>query len=106
MENKPEYTLSHETFMDDIVDVLHTLDDRELKIIAYRTGLKDGARRNVYEVGSEFNISAEQVSEMELNALRKLCHPTRTRRLRKIFDILSKEKVVRTFNICGNSDGG
>jgi RNA polymerase primary sigma factor len=99
MENKPEYTLSHASFIDDIADALHTLDDHELKIIAYRTGLKDGARRNVYEVGSEFNISAEQVSEMELNALRKLCHPTRTRRIRKIFEILSQEKVVRTFNV-------
>src|SRR3989338_4243596 len=76
---------------DEIASVLHTLDDRERKILELRFGIHDGTTRTLEEVGSEFSVTRERVRQIESKALRKLRHPTRSRRLKAFLDMAVKE---------------
>ena len=76
---------------DEIAGVLHTLDERERKILELRFGIHDGTTRTLEEVGSEFNVTRERVRQIESKALRKLRHPTRSRRIRQFLDMAAKE---------------
>ena len=65
-------------------DVLLTLTEREEKVIRLRCGIGDGYPRTVEEVEHVFNVSGEQVQKIETKAIRKLHHPTRSRKLKEI----------------------
>ena len=75
---------------DEIISVLETLDERERKILELRFGLTDGTTRTLEEVGSEFNVTRERVRQIESKALRKLRHPTRSRRIKQFIDMAAK----------------
>lgn len=65
-----------------LVDVLGTLTEREQKVLRLRFGLDDGRARTLEEVGKEFNVTRERIRQIEAKALRKLRHPSRSRKLR------------------------
>ena len=67
-------------------DVLSTLTDREQKVLRLRFGLDDGRARTLEEVGKEFNVTRERIRQIEAKALRKLRHPSRSRKLRDYLD--------------------
>ncbi|RJQ37620.1 MAG: sigma-70 family RNA polymerase sigma factor, partial [Dehalococcoidia bacterium] len=62
--------------------VLSTLNPREQRIIQLRFGLEDGQSRTLEEVGKVFNVTRERIRQIEAKAIRKLRHPTRSRKLR------------------------
>jgi RNA polymerase primary sigma factor len=62
--------------------VLDSLTGRERRVLQLRFGLKDGRARTLEEVGKEFNVTRERIRQIEANALRKLRHPSRSRKLR------------------------
>ena len=63
-------------------EVLGTLTDREEKVLRLRFGLNDGRQRTLEEVGREFHVTRERIRQIEAKALRKLKHPTRSKKLR------------------------
>ncbi|MCR5701850.1 MAG: RNA polymerase sigma factor RpoD [Lachnospiraceae bacterium] len=65
-----------------LVEVLSTLTEREQKVLRLRFGLDDGRNRTLEEVGREFNVTRERIRQIEAKALRKLRHPSRSRKLR------------------------
>ena len=67
-------------------DVLDTLSDRERRVIILRFGLLDGRQRTLEEVGQEFDVTRERIRQIETKALRKLRHPTRSRRLKDFLE--------------------
>lgn len=79
---------------DEIGSVLETLDERERKILELRFGIADGTTRTLEEVGSEFNVTRERVRQIESKALRKLRHPTRSRRVKQFLDMAAKEDEI------------
>ncbi len=64
------------------MEVLDTLSDREKKVLMLRFGLEDGRPRTLEEVGKEFNVTRERIRQIEAKALRKLRHPSRSKKLR------------------------
>ena len=69
-----------------LVEVLGTLTDREQKVLRLRFGLDDGRARTLEEVGKEFNVTRERIRQIEAKALRKLRHPSRSRKLKDYLD--------------------
>jgi len=67
-------------------DVLSTLTDREEKVLKLRFGLVDGRQRTLEEVGREFNVTRERIRQIEAKALRKLRHPSRSKKLKDFLD--------------------
>ena len=67
-------------------DVLSTLTDREEKVLRLRFGLEDGRSRTLEEVGREFDVTRERIRQIEAKALRKLRHPSRSKRLKDFLD--------------------
>ncbi|KAB1437644.1 RNA polymerase sigma factor RpoD [Candidatus Galacturonibacter soehngenii] len=65
-----------------LMEVLETLTDREQKVLRLRFGLDDGRARTLEEVGKEFNVTRERIRQIEAKALRKLRHPSRSRKLK------------------------
>jgi RNA polymerase primary sigma factor len=78
----PPEVASYQLLKDQIDDVLSTLTPRERKILQLRFGLEDGRSRTLEEVGKEFNVTRERIRQIEAKALRKLRHPTRSRKLK------------------------
>lgn len=64
---------------------MDTLSEREQKVLALRFGLEDGKPHTLEEVGREFQVTRERIRQIEAKALRKLRHPTRSRKLRDFF---------------------
>ena len=71
---------------DQLVEVLGTLTEREQKVLRLRFGLDDGRARTLEEVGKEFNVTRERIRQIEAKALRKLRHPSRSRKLKDYLD--------------------
>ena len=69
-----------------LLEVLSTLTDREQKVLRLRFGLDDGRARTLEEVGKEFNVTRERIRQIEAKALRKLRHPSRSRKLKDYLD--------------------
>ena len=69
-----------------LMDVLDTLTPREEKVLKLRFGLEDGRARTLEEVGKEFNVTRERIRQIEAKALRKLRHPSRSKKLRDFLD--------------------
>ena len=76
------YTLLHEQLM----EVLGTLTEREQKVLRLRFGLDDGRPRTLEEVGKQFHVTRERIRQIEAKALRKLRHPSRSRKLKDYLD--------------------
>ena len=76
------FTLLHEQLM----EVLDTLTEREQKVLKLRFGLVDGRPRTLEEVGKEFNVTRERIRQIEAKALRKLRHPSRSKKLKDYLD--------------------
>ena len=67
-------------------DVLSTLTDREAKVLKLRFGLEDGRSRTLEEVGKEFDVTRERIRQIEAKALRKLRHPSRSKKVKDFLD--------------------
>jgi RNA polymerase primary sigma factor len=78
----PPDAASHQLLKDQVMEVLASLTPRERKVLELRFGLEDGRSRTLEEVGREFNVTRERIRQIEAKALRKLRHPTRSRKLR------------------------
>ena len=78
----PEEFATNEMLKDEIFQVLETLTEREEKVIRLRFGLEDGKPRTLEEVGQMFGVTRERIRQIEAKALRKLRHPSRSRKLR------------------------
>ena len=78
----PEEFATNEMLKDEISQVLETLTEREEKVIRLRFGLEDGKPRTLEEVGQMFGVTRERIIQIEAKALRKLRHPSRSRKLR------------------------
>ncbi|MCG2686465.1 sigma-70 family RNA polymerase sigma factor, partial [Candidatus Parcubacteria bacterium] len=79
---KPEDAASYELLKNHIEEVLHTLNPREQKVLELRFGLKDHRPRTLEQVGTVFGVTRERIRQIEAKALRKLRHPSRSKKLR------------------------
>ena len=82
----PAEVASHTLLKEQLGDVLSTLTEREEKVLRLRFGLEDGRSRTLEEVGKEFNVTRERIRQIEAKALRKLRHPSRSKRLKDFLD--------------------
>jgi RNA polymerase primary sigma factor len=82
----PADAASHQMLKEMVMDVLNSLTLRERKVLELRFGLEDGRSRTLEEVGNEFKVTRERVRQIEAKALRKLRHPSRSKRLKDYLD--------------------
>ena len=82
--SEPSEAASYTLLKEQLIDVLDTLTPREEKVLKLRFGLEDGRTRTLEEVGKEFNVTRERIRQIEAKALRKLRHPSRSKKL-KVF---------------------
>ena len=80
--SEPAEAASFTLLREQLVDVLSTLTPREEKVLKLRFGLEDGRTRTLEEVGKEFNVTRERIRQIEAKALRKLRHPSRSKKLK------------------------
>ena len=78
----PSEAASHQLLKEQVQDVLNSLTPREQKVLVLRFGLEDGRSRTLEEVGREFNVTRERIRQIEAKALRKLRHPSRSKKLK------------------------
>ena len=84
--DSPDVFASKQLLKDEINNVLQLLTERESKVLQLRFGLIDGKNRTLEEVGKEFNVTRERIRQIEAKALRKLKHPTKSKRLKDFID--------------------
>lgn len=82
----PQDAASHTLLKEQLNEVLDTLTPREEKVLRLRFGLEDGRSRTLEEVGKEFNVTRERIRQIEAKALRKLRHPSRSKKLKDFLD--------------------
>lgn len=82
----PADVASHTLLRETLNNVLDSLTPREEKVLRLRFGLEDGRSRTLEEVGKEFNVTRERIRQIEAKALRKLRHPSRSKRLKDFLD--------------------
>ena len=82
----PADAASHILLKEQLAEVLDTLTPREEKVLRLRFGLEDGRSRTLEEVGKEFNVTRERIRQIEAKALRKLRHPSRSKKLKDFLD--------------------
>ena len=82
----PADAASHTMLREQLMEVLDTLTPREEKVLRLRFGLEDGRSRTLEEVGKEFNVTRERIRQIEAKALRKLRHPSRSKKLKDFLD--------------------
>ncbi len=82
----PAEAASHQLLKEQVEDVLESLTERERKVLQLRFGLDDGRSRTLEEVGKEFHVTRERIRQIEAKALRKLRHPSRSRKLKDYLD--------------------
>ena len=80
--SEPSEAASFTLLQEQLVDVLSTLTPREEKVLMLRFGIEDGRPRTLEEVGKEFNVTRERIRQIEAKALRKLRHPSRSKKLK------------------------
>ncbi len=80
--SEPSEAASYNLLREQLTDVLATLTPREEKVLRLRFGLEDGRARTLEEVGREFNVTRERIRQIEAKALRKLRHPSRSKKLK------------------------
>ena len=89
----PSSATTYAMLKEQMDDVLQTLTDRESKVLKLRFGITDGYPRTLEEVGSIFNVTRERVRQIEAKALRKLRHPTRSRKLKTFLELGTGEEA-------------
>lgn len=82
----PADAASYTLLREQLCEVLHTLTPREEQVLKLRFGLEDGRTRTLEEVGQQFNITRERIRQIEAKALRKLRHPSRSKKLKDYLD--------------------
>ena len=82
----PSEEASYRVMRAQLLEVLSTLTERERKVLELRFGLEDGEVHTLEEVGEEFHVTRERIRQIESKALRKLRHPSRSRKLRDYLD--------------------
>ncbi len=82
----PSDAASQVMLKEELEDVLKTLTEREAKVLKMRFGLEDGRMRTLEEVGRDFNVTRERIRQIEAKALRKLRHPSRSKRLKDFLE--------------------
>ena len=82
----PSDVASHTMLKEKLAEVLSTLTPREEKVLRLRFGLEDGRSRTLEEVGKEFNVTRERIRQIEAKALRKLRHPSRSKKLKDFLE--------------------
>ena len=82
----PAEAAAYSLLKEQIEDVLGSLNEREQKVLKLRFGLEDGRARTLEEVGKEFDVTRERIRQIEAKALRKLRHPSRSKKLRDYLD--------------------
>ena len=80
--SRPAEAASHQLLKEQVEAVLDSLTGRERRVLQLRFGLEDGRARTLEEVGKEFNVTRERIRQIEAKALRKLRHPSRSRKLK------------------------
>ena len=80
--SEPSEAASFTLLKEQLVAVLSTLTPREEKVLKLRFGIEDGRTRTLEEVGKEFNVTRERIRQIEAKALRKLRHPSRSKKLK------------------------
>ena len=83
----PTDVVASNRLKEQLLEILDTLTPREEKVLRLRYGLDDGKPRTLEEVGKEFNVTRERIRQIEAKALRKLRHPTRSKRLKEFIDV-------------------
>ena len=84
--SEPAEAASFTLLKEQLMDVLSTLTPREEKVLKLRFGIEDGRTRTLEEVGKEFNVTRERIRQIEAKALRKLRHPSRSKKLKDFLD--------------------
>ena len=82
----PSEAASYQLLKEQVADVLFTLSDREARVLQLRFGLEDGRSRTLEEVGRDFGVTRERIRQIEAKALRKLRHPSRSKKLRDFLE--------------------
>lgn len=82
----PAEAAAYSLLKEQIEEVLSTLNEREQKVLKLRFGLEDGRARTLEEVGNEFDVTRERIRQIEAKALRKLRHPSRSKKLKDYLD--------------------
>ena len=82
----PADAASHTLLKEQLEEVLQSLTEREAKVLRLRFGLEDGRPRTLEEVGKEFDVTRERIRQIEAKALRKLRHPSRSKKLKDFLD--------------------
>lgn len=81
-KQEPQEAASYSLLREQLGEVMETLSEREYKVLSLRFGLEDGRPRTLEEVGREFNVTRERIRQIEAKALRKLRHPSRSKKLK------------------------
>ncbi|MBU1042961.1 MAG: RNA polymerase sigma factor RpoD [Candidatus Omnitrophica bacterium] len=89
----PATATAHSMLKEQMEQVMETLSEREKKVLVLRFGIKDGYPRTLEEVGKIFNVTRERVRQIEAKALRKLRHPTRSKKLRDFLEITMSDHM-------------
>ena len=82
----PAEAASYRVLRQQVEEVLESLSERESKVLQLRFGLEDGRSRTLEEVGLDFGVTRERIRQIEAKALRKLRHPSRSKKLRDFLD--------------------
>jgi RNA polymerase primary sigma factor len=82
----PADAASYQLLKEQVSDVLDTLSPRERRVLQLRFGLEDGRSRTLEEVGREFSVTRERIRQIEAKALRKLRHPSRSKKLKDFLE--------------------
>jgi len=82
----PAEAASYRVLRQQVEEVLESLSERESKVFQLRFGLEDGRSRTLEEVGLDFGVTRERIRQIEAKALRKLRHPSRSKKLRDFLD--------------------
>ena len=82
----PAEAAAYSLLKEQLDEVLMSLNEREQKVLRLRFGLEDGRARTLEEVGKEFEVTRERIRQIEAKALRKLRHPSRSKKLKDYLD--------------------
>ena len=82
----PAAAAAHVLLQEQLQEVMKTLTERERQVLRLRFGLEDGKARTLEEVGRDFQVTRERIRQIEAKALRKLRHPSRSRKLKDYLD--------------------
>ena len=92
--SEPSEAASYKLLREQLMDVLSTLTPRDEQVLKLRFGIEDGRARTLEEVGKEFNVTRERIRQIEAKALRKLRHPSRSKKLKDFLNLLNLRRLI------------